>query len=115
MNIILFFLLGIFLSGPIIKVDKDIHNYGIVEKGDDGDCKFLITNIGDEPLVIDTVFSDCNCSVIKYPKRPILPGESRNIYISYNTNRPGAINRKIKIVSNSGDYFLYIKGMVKHN
>jgi hypothetical protein len=115
MNIVLFYLLSIFLSGPIIKVDKDIHNYGIIERGSNGDCKFLITNIGNEPLIIDTVFSNCNCSIIKYPKRPILPGESRKIYISYNTDRPGAINRKITIVSNSGEYFLYIKGMVRHD
>jgi hypothetical protein len=111
-NIILFLLL--ILNGPIINLDKEVHNYGIIEQGSNGDCNFLITNVGDEPVIIDTVFSDCNCSVIKYPKRPIPPGESRNIFITYNTKRPGSINRKITILSNCGENIVYIKGMVKH-
>jgi len=38
------------VAGAEISVDKDVHDYGNIEKGADGSCYFTITNTGDAPL-----------------------------------------------------------------
>ena len=40
------------LNGPLIQVDKDVHDYGTVEYGANGTCTFTITNTGNAPLII---------------------------------------------------------------
>ena len=88
-------------SGPIIKVDKDVHDYGTIDQGADGKCVFTVTNEGNEPLVISLCKGSCGCTVPVCPKEPIAPGESKEITVKYNTNRVGAINKNVKITSNA--------------
>ncbi len=42
-------------NAPIIKFDKLVHDYGIIEQNSDGTCEFTFTNIGKEPLVLTKV------------------------------------------------------------
>lgn len=103
------------IAGPAIEVNKDIHDYGVVEYAGNGTCEFIITNTGDEPLVIQSAKASCGCTVPSYPKEPIAPGASATITVKYDTKRPGSINKSIKITSNamnSNEKVIYIKGQV---
>ena len=73
-------------NGPMISVDKDVHDYGELEKGGDPYCEFTITNKGNEPLIISNAKGSCGCTVPKWPKEPVAPGESAEIQIIY---KPG--------------------------
>jgi hypothetical protein len=33
-------------NGPVITLDKEVHDYGTINQGDDGGCVFTITNTG---------------------------------------------------------------------
>jgi hypothetical protein len=104
------------IVGPAIEVNKEIHDYGMVEYGANGTCEFVITNIGTEPLVIQSAKSSCGCTVPSYPKYPIAPGASATITVKYDTKRPGSINKSIKITSNAvnaSEKVIYIKGQVQ--
>jgi hypothetical protein len=124
-NIILSFIFALVASatvfaqttgGASIEVNKDIHDYGMVEYAGNGTCEFVITNTGDEPLVIQSAKASCGCTVPSFPKEPIAPGASATITVKYDTKRPGSINKSIKITSNAtnaSEKVIFIKGQVQ--
>ena len=102
-------------SGAKIEVKKEVHDYGNVKFEGNGTCTFEFKNTGNAPLIISDVKKSCGCTVPSWPKEPILPGETGEIKVTYDTKRPGAINKNITIVSNATNEpskVLRIKGNV---
>lgn len=103
-------------QGAIIKMDKEVHDYGTITQGDNGQCKFTIMNEGTEPLIISLCKGSCGCTVPVCPQEPIPPGASAEITVKYNTNRVGPINKSVTITSNAKNEprkIIRIKGTVK--
>ena len=84
-----------------IKFNKTIIDYGTIEKGADGTKTFEFTNTGDAPLVISKVNSSCGCTVPKKPDGAIMPGETGEIQVKYDTNRVMPIRKTITVLSNA--------------
>ncbi len=102
-------------SGPSISIDKEVHDYGDIEKGADPFCEFLITNKGNEPLILTNAKGSCGCTVPEWSKEPVLPGESTVMKVKYDTKRVGPINKSVTITSNATNEptkVIRIKGMV---
>ncbi|MBJ6369527.1 DUF1573 domain-containing protein [Snuella sedimenti] len=97
-----------------IEFKTDTIDYGTIEKGADGVRVFEFTNTGDAPLIISDVKSSCGCTVPKKPKGPILPGETGEIEVKYDTNRVNPIRKTITVISNAETptVALKIKGLV---
>lgn len=89
------------VTGPSIQLDKEVHDYGILEKGGDTNCEFTVTNSGTEPLIISKCKGSCGCTVPKCDTNPILPGESSAIKVKYDNTRVGPINKSVTITSNA--------------
>ncbi|QYA25522.1 DUF1573 domain-containing protein [Gramella sp. MT6] len=89
-------------------------DYGEIKKGSDGLRVFEVKNIGDAPLVIEDVKSSCGCTVPKKPDAPIMPGETGEIQVKYDTKRVGPIRKTVTVYSNSDEPVkaLKIKGAV---
>jgi hypothetical protein len=90
-------------DGPMISLNKDVHDYGEIEKGGDPYCEFNITNKGNEPLIISNAKGSCGCTVPEWSKEPILPGESSIMKVKYDTKRVGPINKSVTITSNASN------------
>ena len=88
-------------KGPVIKFESDVHDYGTMYQGADGSCEFRFTNVGDEPLILSSVRSSCGCTVPKWPKDPVFPGQSNTIQVTYDTKRLGTISKQITVMSNA--------------
>lgn len=101
-------------NAPEIVFEKTVHDYGTVPYKGDGKCEFKFTNTGKEPLILTNVRSSCGCTVPKWPREPILPGQSEVIHVEYKTNRIGRINKTITVQSNAetSSVVLRIKGQV---
>ena len=84
-----------------MKNNRFVYDYGTIEKGADGQCYFVFTNTGKEPLIIEKASSSCGCTVPNPPKYPILPGQTDSIAVKYDTKRLGGINKTINVVSNA--------------
>jgi hypothetical protein len=84
-----------------MKNNRFVYDYGTIEKGADGQCYFVFTNTGKEPLIIEKASSSCGCTVPNPPKYPILPGQKDSISVKYDTKRLGGINKTINVVSNA--------------
>ncbi|PIB29744.1 hypothetical protein BFP78_15310 [Gaetbulibacter sp. 5U11] len=76
-------------------------NYGTINKGDNGVRTFEFTNTGDAPLIITKVSSSCGCTVPKKPEEPIMPGQTGEIEVKYDTQRVMPIRKTITVLSNA--------------
>ncbi len=102
-------------SGPEIEFEKVVHDYGDVPYNGNGNCEFRFTNTGDAPLVIQKPKSSCGCTVPSWPDKPILPGESNVIKVTYRTILCGSFNKTVTVTSNAVNnptVVLRIKGRV---
>ena len=102
-------------SGPEIEFEEIVHDYGDLPYNGNGECEFRFTNTGDAPLVIQKPKSSCRCTVPSWPDKPILPGESDVIKVTYRTNRVGNFNKVVTVTSNAlknSTVVLRIKGRV---
>ncbi len=88
-------------SGPMISVDKEVHDYGNIKQGANGECTFTVTNTGDQPLLLTSCQGSCGCTVPQCDQAPIKPGASSVITVKYDTNRVGPINKTVTINSNA--------------
>ena len=61
---------------------------------------FTGENRGDSPLVILDVVTSCGCTVPRFSRRPILPGEKTEITVTFDpTNRPGVFSKDLTVYS----------------
>lgn len=88
------------VEGPAIEFEKEVHDYGQIAQGDNGDCEFVFTNVGSEPLILQNVTSSCGCTVPSWPREPIAPGAKSAIKVHYDSNRIGGINKSITVTTN---------------
>ena len=97
-----------------IKFTETIIDYGIIENGEDGNRTFVFKNTGNSPLVFTRIFSSCGCTIPKKPEKPVMPGESGEIQVSYDTKRTGIFQKAITVRSNAktANVILRIKGEV---
>ncbi len=95
--------------------EKDVHDYGTIAQGADGNYDFKFTNTGKTPLIITDAKGSCGCTVPTWPKEPIKPGETKSIKVTYDTKRIGAFTKTVSITSNAANptKILTIKGVVE--
>ena len=95
-------------------------DYGKVSKlSDNGIRVFEFTNTGNSPLIITSIQSTANCTILSSTKDAILPGKKGKIEIKYNMTA-GPIRKTITVESNAVNYdegrvALKIKGEVLAN
>jgi hypothetical protein len=120
-NIMLILFVGLLTLGAMaqekvakIEFKTDTIDYGIIEKGSNGVRVFEFTNTGNAPLIITDVKSTCGCTIPKKPDGPIMPGETGQIEVKYDTNRVNPIRKTITVTSNAdtATIALKIKGEV---
>ena len=87
-----------------IKFDTLRHNFGQFSKDEPiVRCAFGFVNSGTAPLIIHQAFASCGCTVPKFTKEPIKPGEKGQIEITYDgTGKfPGHFQKTITIRTNA--------------
>jgi len=89
--------------GPEMTFEKTIHDFGEIPfKGEPLTTEFKFTNTGDAPLVIIRTQLSCTCLEAEYPRKPVAPGESGTIKVTYTAKKEtGEFQNTVKIVTNS--------------
>jgi len=102
------------LKVAMISFENEVVDYGTITQNSNGTRLFTFTNTGDAPLLITKVKTSCGCTVPSYSKAPILPGQTGELEIKYDTKRLGAFTKTITVISNakSGNKTLKIKGNI---
>lgn len=101
-------------NAPEINFEKEVHDFGTLEYGGNGNVEFKFTNTGKSPLIISSATGSCGCTVPSHPKEPIRRGESAVIKVNYDTKRVGAFTKTVTVNSNAKtpSKVLTIKGTV---
>lgn len=84
-----------------LTLDKEVHDYGTIKQGANGECVFVVKNTGSAPLIISNCKGSCGCTVPQCDKAPIAPGGTQEIKVKYDTKRVGPINKSVTITSNA--------------
>lgn len=101
-------------AGPEMTFDVTTIDYGEIEQNADPLRIFNFTNTGTDVLTITNAKGSCGCTVPKYPRQPILPGETATIEVRYDTKRLGKFTKTVRLTTNEvvGTRVLTIKGNV---
>ncbi len=105
------------VGGAEISFDKETHDYGVMKQHGNGECVFVFTNTGTEPLIISNAKGSCGCTVPDWPKEPIMPGKKGVIDVIYKPNKSQAGSPQQKTVTvtantNPANTILNIKAVV---
>ena len=96
--------------------DNSFYDAGKVKMGQKVKYEFVFTNTGDKPLIILDAAGSCGCTVGKYPKGPVLPGQSDKIRVIYDSYKQSGYQQKsVTITTNEpqNKHFLTIRIMVE--
>ncbi|NOQ24958.1 MAG: DUF1573 domain-containing protein [Bacteroidales bacterium] len=104
-------------KGAFISFEKEIHDFGKIKESDGKvEYKFLFTNTGNSPLIINNVKASCGCTSPTWTEKPIMPGQEGNVSAVFDPrNRPGNFNKSIYVETNTekGKIVLRIAGEVQ--
>ena len=79
-----------------------VWDFGNIVQGDSPEFTFTFKNSGNEPMIISNAKGSCGCTVPKWPKEPIKPGDTGEINVKFNSaNKKGAQNKKVTITANT--------------
>jgi len=90
-------------NAPVMKFEKESHDFGKMPVGDKVSYDFKFTNTGKSPLIITDGYASCGCTKPEWPKTPIKPGESGIIHVTFNSQgkSPGLQDKLITITANT--------------
>ncbi|HEX2970171.1 MAG TPA: DUF1573 domain-containing protein [Bacteroidales bacterium] len=77
------------------------HDFGKVEEGGKISYKFSYENTGTAPLAISSVTTTCGCTVPRFDKHPIKPGETGSLEVIFNTTGRNGIQTKVISVNSN--------------
>ena|ERR1043166_725316 len=78
--------LNVFIAAqPHLVVEKNVHDFGKVKRGEVLTTEFMIKNTGNLPLVLNEAKVACSCTEVRLPTHPILPGDSAGALVKFNT------------------------------
>ena len=85
-----------------IKLDKKTIKFSKTKEGVELKHRYKLTNTGNAPLFIDRYDVACTCTKAKFPKTPILPNQTVDIIVTFDTNHKiGWQDRIITLYSNA--------------
>lgn len=78
------------------------HDFGSIAQGSTNDYTFTFVNTGKEPLIITNAKGSCGCTVPRWPKEPIAPGEKGELAIQYKPGKQkNAQSKSITVTANT--------------
>lgn len=98
------------------KWSRDTIFFGTIEEGTIFIDSVEVTNVGNRPYSITNFQTACDCTVLKAPTKPLLPGETALVRVEFNSvAKSGKIKTGIVLQDNSlpnARQIIYLKGEV---
>lgn len=90
-------------DAPVIKFNKESHDFGTINEGDEVETTFEFTNAGKSELIITNIKGSCGCTVpTGWPKTPISPGETAEFSVKFNSKgKPNKQQKTVTVSSNT--------------
>lgn len=114
----LFFLLFLSAKTPAPAVvewqTETDHDFGTLRAGALARFAFKFKSVDNQPIVVETVRTTCGCTAAKWTEEPVMPGQSGEVVIEYDTEKKGSFRKKIRVFFDRQKKaeFLYVEGEV---
>ncbi len=89
------------VTGAEISFAKKTIDYGTLKVGDVRTVEMVYTNIGKKPLLLENVTTNCDCTEVEWSRKPLMPGKSDVIKVTYTAKNPGLISKWVTVMSNA--------------
>ena len=89
------------VSGAEISFAKKTIDYGTLHVGDVKTIEMVYTNTGKKPLILDNVTTNCDCTKVDWSKKPVMPGKTGSIKVTYTAKHTGLISKWVTVMSNA--------------
>jgi hypothetical protein len=90
-------------SLPSIALDKVEDDFGDVHAGVQVEKRYVVSNKGNAPLVIEYIRTSCGCTTAIAQSEKIAPGEKTDILVSYDTTGLSAGKKTQSVLINCND------------
>ncbi|MCW5917220.1 MAG: DUF1573 domain-containing protein [Ferruginibacter sp.] len=84
-------------SADVAKFTSETIDLGKIQQGNPTSAVFSVTNIGSEPLIIETASPTCGCTISDYTKEPIAAGKQGTIKATYNAANIGHFEKHLTV------------------
>ncbi|MAU17538.1 MAG: hypothetical protein CMH46_18580 [Muricauda sp.] len=84
--------------GPKASFDKTLYDFGNVKADEEVSVIFKVTNVGDKPLHIKKIKSNCGCTVPKPFQGQLEPNQSHEILVDIDPYTLGAFNSSLIVI-----------------
>lgn len=89
------------VTGAEISFAKKTIDYGTLHIGDVRVVEMVYTNTGKKPLILDNVTTNCDCTKVDWSKKPVMPGKTGVIKVTYTAKNVGLISKWVTVMSNA--------------
>ena len=84
-----------------VAVNQTTIDFGIFPKSEKQERSFVLTNTGNQVLVIQDVTTSCGCTKVEYSKEPVRPGASLELKVIYEAEQADRFNKVITVYCNA--------------
>lgn len=104
-------------SDDVAKFNVETFDFGKIKQNTPTTATFVVTNIGNDVLIIDQANPTCGCTISDYTKTPIAPGKTGTIKATYDAAALGRIDKTltVKFAGIDDVKFLKLSGEVVAN
>lgn len=96
------------VAQPRFSSNKETHSFGQIEWKHPVSVQYIITNTGDQPLLLTNVAPSCACSVAQWTQTPIAPGEKGTVTVEFDAKALGHFDKSVAIYSNAEPHLAYL-------
>ena len=87
---------------PVIEFEEDVMDFGEISQGEKVKRIYRFTNTGKSDLIISDAKGSCGCTVPRWPKQPIKPGQSGDIEVVFDSNgKQGRQHKTVTLIANT--------------
>ncbi|HEX2683869.1 MAG TPA: DUF1573 domain-containing protein [Ferruginibacter sp.] len=84
-------------AADVAKFDTETINQGTLKQNEPKEVRFVVTNVGKEPLIIEQANPTCGCTMGDYTKTPIAPGATGFISAKFNAANAGHFDKHLTV------------------
>lgn len=84
-----------------VEIKQTVINLGTFDWKQEQSKEFLITNVGNNLLVVNDIATSCGCIVVEYLKEPVASGKSLILKVKYRADHPEHFSKTITVYCNA--------------
>lgn len=84
----------------IVSINTMVMDFGSFPMPEKQERSFLLTNTGNNPLVIQDIVTSCGCTKVEYSKEPVRPGGTLELKVIYETEKAEHFNKTVTVYCN---------------